>query len=297
MSNGKLRERLFDRGVKAIQTIMAPQLFIDHPQVIDRYPCPICMRWFSRESITEVGGNSALTLEDVPPKSFPGRSTRLALTCADCNHGSGKFEADLSRYASTVSGSPTPVPVVVSNEAFAVNGYLHAGPRVQVELVRNNPAEFAKLIATAPGGSGSVTARITGRQPYDAAAASLALIKSGFVAVFAALGYSWVVSPSVGPVREMLVGALHSGRSPSIPPTMVVNESGATMDGRRLALVTRPVPALLAQFGRDAAVLPTFKSPADLYERLGGSAGSPVTFGLQPIAWPTAMKLAADFEG
>ena len=69
-----LKRRLFDCGVQAARHI--------GKHSGELYFCPLCGRGFSRNALDpEAPQERRLTKEDVPPKSHPGRSDVLMLTC------------------------------------------------------------------------------------------------------------------------------------------------------------------------------------------------------------------------
>lgn len=287
---------------------MVPRFFELHPEAAGRYPCPICARWFPRDAIKSLDGNSWLTLEDVPPKSYPGPSRQIALTCRICNHGGSRFEPDLARHAEAVQaqleGTPRPGPVTFSSDTFAVSAYLHEpeadNPRIEVLGDKNNPEQMRRMIEAGQNrGAEGIPVTIEPKPvSYDEGRTQVALLKLGFVAAFARFGFSWAFHETVRPIRELLAAALEAGECPdTMPAGLILNDVDPAPERRMVAVAAIPAPAMLVWTNTNAILLPHPHSPPDLYRVVMEAAAGDVLnvqWIDQQTHWPDSMSLEWD---
>lgn len=280
---------LFRRGASALGATLPPELARRHE---GRYACPICLRSFDASALVLVNGSRALTIEDAPPRSYPGPSYRIALTCASCNHTAGsEWEAHLSRHGDLVNafrGNGT------------ITGKLTAGAvRLSAEMeasgkIRAFGATHALIERVFPGGA-ATGVEVSFSAEYDLRKATLALVKAGFVIGFARFGYGWILDSSVRPFGETLANGLTGDNSAGFPPGIVLSKPDGRTDTRRLLLMTEPFKAFVVVFGVNAVLLPHPSGPdllavaADL-----GTAGDfSIDRGVE-IDWPRTLEASLD---
>lgn len=86
MKNKKLKEKIFDEfsnNFKEVkQELKDRNIFIKNGNNDDIYICPLCLKFFDKESLNK-DSSSLLTIEHSPPKSIGGKP--VCLTCKECN--------------------------------------------------------------------------------------------------------------------------------------------------------------------------------------------------------------------
>ena len=112
-------------------------------------------------------------------------------------------------------------------------------------------------------------------------------------AVFAALGYSYILQPSIQILREQIA---HPDQPLLDVFSVYVPASESKLRG--IYVADEPIPSLMVRMGYHLIILPSWDSPDDVYEQL--TAGQPPGGGpfhasfVGEILWPTRMEFAFD---
>lgn len=155
-----------------------------------------------------------LTIEDVPPKAVGGRP--MLLTCKACNNTAGsKLDAhavmqavgdsfargiDTGRWmkaTSFVDGIPLRGRARMTDAGLVFTGV----PR------QNSPAagaEFQAAIAVHDSNSPEPGLSVTVHTGFEDTRARLSLIRAGYLAAFAGLGWSYILQDALHPIRQQL---------------------------------------------------------------------------------------------
>lgn len=284
MKKANSRTAWFERGVTAIQQIASTNM-------AGAYICPLCIRAFDRKAL------ALLTKEDAPPRALGGRP--IALTCKECNNAAGtnldsqmvaelNFEKGWARRPLT---SRLEVGDVSANVELSVEQ-----PEIRVShFGRHNSPATSEALRSALDSIYGQDLRLHIRLGHDARLAQVGWLRSAYVVAFAALGYSYILQPSLDVVRQQF-------QNPRLE--LIKNFVGVRRDGlsttRKLGLTSNPsanLDVIAVQMGTRVVLLPGFSPDIDVYEELAAVPnGSPFESSLTEIAWPGEPRHDLDSE-
>ena len=278
----------FDRGVAAIQRIASIEMA---GKMAGLYVCPLCIRGFDRQ------GLSQLTREDAPPKSLRGR--KLALTCKDCNSSAGAdLDSQMAAEDNFQRGWTTrPLRSKLAIGDISANIDLTVKqPNISIGNFRriNSPATSDALAREFDTISGK-DLQLMIRLDHDARLAQIGWLRSAYIIAFAALGYSYILQPTLDIVRRQF-------QDPAC--NLLSNFCGASGDGssahQRMGWTSdleSGLEAIAVQMGRRIALLPGFDPDDDVYAKLAKMPMPASLSGVMTdIPWPTQPMHSLDFE-
>ncbi len=184
----------FDRGAACVPVFW--------PGLAGVYKCPICVIDFPREAVA----TGVLTAEDVPPRSVGGR--KLLLTCEGCNGGAGReFDAHLAKrdaIESVMAGHDVTVKDVRAIiDGVAVNGSVGSrdGQRQFKIQHDRNPPGTSDTIRPSLGSGAVIELKF---EPYEELGAINSLLRAGYLALVARVGYVIVADPAMEIVQRQI---------------------------------------------------------------------------------------------
>ena len=280
---------LFDHGVEAFQLARATA-----PEC---YPCPICLRGFPTPS--------GLTIDHFPPRSQGGKS--VVLTCAECNNRAGhELEADIkpaeSLYDFATSTMAEPVNGEVTIDGLTLNAsILGSDGNITVagipelndpDMTRAVTERLEKRSNEGTWQDMEIKLSFGRHRPKNALAAWL---RSAYLAVFAAWGFSYILRSQLNAVREQIRD----------PESQALRVFGFTMqkpefDEPHISLIKRPESLaghLAVIMGRHVIYLPGYHS-SDLYRELAREADTGLDAqmsGDKEVIWPKQPRYELDF--
>jgi HNH endonuclease len=257
------------------------------------YGCPLCFGLFGRKQLDQ------LTLDHVPPKSVGGKLK--VLTCKACNSAAG---AKLDAYAHQLdvfrrigAGEPyPPVPARLTFEGITVNVEMRSDGAlndIRVLPGSNSPGVPHQFAATfgARAGHGSEINLILPTLKISERPAKISYLRAGYLAAFAAFGYSAIWWPSLDRVRQQI-------REPDVEhinPYFFYHSKVA--QGYEVAATVEPkwYSSIVVLMGRYRIMLP-LGDDAGLYERIAERAAGGVQAQVQcrRFGWPTWPQYAND---
>jgi hypothetical protein len=243
----------------------------DGTRIEDFYVCPLCTKaltpWHLR--------HDEVTLEHVPPDSMSGHE--MVLTCKSCNDRSGyTFDAQLRALEENIDfGRGTMQrtrPGKITIGAHSLNVDIHSeGNQIDVRMDerRNHPEQQRAALEIMKdmidqGTWRDFTFTLTPRG-FHYKLAMLSLLRAGYLAAFAALGYRYIFHPELRLVRQQLRES-----ESEILKGFVVSDPTQPRTGNTLIWSQEPdwLDALLVRVGRHTVVLPGLGNPAGFYARL-----------------------------
>lgn len=291
------RIALFHRGADAVRAAFG---------LVDTYLCPVCGEEYDRGAAE----SSVLTLEHVPPASIGG--TELVLTCKTCNNGSGhEVDAHVDRRAELVRlnqlfggrrDHQASMKLEIDDGSFsetlnAVVSREGDGPlRFDIPERQNDPHKVARVVQYAKAsyekGTGEgLEFRVHSRVGMDPHRAAISDLKSGFLAAFALLGYSYALDPELDLVRQQI-------RNPSdrILDRWMLKPGPNAPPGRVIFLPAAP-DCLIVKLDHGCVLLPWPGAPGQYVRAQRHFAtGSSETLNGKVWRFPTRMKLLVDFS-
>jgi hypothetical protein len=274
------RFRWFDLGAEALKR-QRPQDASAHTEAM--YVCPLCVRPFPRSAVV----TRELTAEHVPPESFGGRV--LVLTCAKCNHTAGTLldshAERKERIDAVLSGRLDGVErVKVTKDGITANAELvvsHGEFTARIPDKINRPGtgdHFRGALA------GAVLDLETSK--FVELGANISWLRSGYLVLFAALGYAYALDAALDIVRRQI----------NNPDSSLMASFGRILPGdwpwtqRSLTKVVEPADheGWAVQFGRYVVLFP-LAGDTTFYQRVGRDVANGDAQHLQAIAedWPT----------
>jgi hypothetical protein len=276
--------------------------------------CPICLDAFTREDLDA----GRLTLEHVPPASAGG--VEMCLTCKDCNNTAGSTVdaalaelAEFRRMWEAMDGNPTQIErrVRISAGGIDVNAIVRCEDgtfRIEVRERDNHPARFAEQLEYFRG------ARTTGGAEFNLSAlfrltsphVFVSILRAGYLAAFALLGYRYARHPRLEIVREQI-------RRPGehlVSHAAVNFVATGGLDEDVVCAATQPLPAIVSCFRAGAVVVPQATTVVlpfpnadeeDFYRSLAATGvtterGRRRDYEITAIGWPTGPHLMLDFR-
>ena len=176
--------------------------------------CPLCLQAFRRGDLE--GADPPLTTEHIIPESLGG--TRTTLTCKPCNnsHGSTIDAHFVQRIRShnALAGCPsTPIRGKLDCEGRQVGIAFHMVPSENGEMVRNiqvkgGPPELLKRFGEQLASGELRDILFTLSFDYIDERSRLAMIRIGYLFMFANYGYGYVLGEGPSVIRRILSGEL-----------------------------------------------------------------------------------------
>lgn len=289
----KKRLALFDQGVEAVHRIA--------PEAPRGYVCPLCLRLLQcRDSC-----NRFLSLDHVPPRRLGGRLEILTCT-QQCNNRAGYlFEATMKAmedvldfYRGTMEEfrtirfviGPYSLNAMVKGENSVIR--VHGLPR------KNKPSdqqavidEFHRLAASGEYPTDFRFTIVFRGGGLSFRRAQIGWLRAGYLAVFAVLGYGYVLQPPLTLVRKQL-----NEPTNMIIPKFYAHCGRANRNERRIVIVNEPAEfrSIAVQMGRHVVFLPP---PGDstFYNRLATESSRNVQFEGKELEWPKQPSFRVDF--
>ena len=229
------------------------------------YTCPCCLR-----GLYSHGAAHKLTIEHVPPETLGGRP--MLLTCAQCNSNAGaNFDAHADQKAvadafvrgaevgrkiratAYIDGVPLRGTAQSTEEGISIVG-------VPKQNNQKQQAAFVAMLESLAEGDGDAAGRFsfTIHTKFDEARARLSLIRSAYLAAFAALGWSYILRSVMQPIRDQLMNP-----DDSILDTYVFRDPDSATSVRRLLLVADPdeLRCVAVTIGEYSVFLPSWSRP------------------------------------
>lgn len=259
----RLKRRWFDAGADAISRLRP-----DWPRL---YACPMCGHGFTLAAIDQ------LTFEHVPPASMGGR--RMLLVCRQCNSSAGhRLDAHAARRHKVMDFAEMtmeePIRARLSMDGAEVNVEVFAkgnGITLISQPGNSNPVAEARLRSAmdAISGESNTDSRLRlslVSASYKHPEALLSLLRSAYLASFAALGYRYVFHKGLlESVRRRLLDPEEAR-----PRIFSMTRPGERSSAPFMMIVERPTDlcALLVSFGRHGVFLPWPPDNVGLYDYL-----------------------------
>lgn len=247
------------------------------------YPCPICLRPFAVDALTD----GRLSSEHVPPQSVGGRD--LVLTCTICNNSAGtKLDADAAvkeLVQSAMTGRREHRERVKAKiGALHLNAEVHFSEGLYSLVVPrgiNKPGSHDVLKDVArPGSSLTVEYR-----RFSELGAKISWFRAGYLALFSVAGYAFALDPAMEIARRQI---LECDERRMVTFTIEISED-IPLSVHRILRVLAPEwhGGWAVQFGR---YFVQFPATGDLtfYSRLEscGSAVTPYNTTYEYVGWP-----------
>lgn len=288
------KQRLFKIGVKALQSISD----LDK----DVYVCPICLRGFYFESIS----NKELTIEHAPQESIGGKG--LLLTCARCNKEAGhKIDAELHKREKSISflkaltgnGSFSGrLKLIQGDQSTNVNVSAENG-KVHIKVPEKiNPPDYPKKIF---GHLENIVQekelwskekfKLNTVYPFHKHKANVADLKSAYLLVFASLGYSYIIQNILSKVREQILNP-----EQKILTGIYLDLDSSFPEERKIIALKLPFEAAIVQIDRRLIFLPPMNSSDDFFDTLKSFIKKNKKGKLNGVelGWPKTMEMKLD---
>jgi hypothetical protein len=193
------RERLF--------SLYASNLSIYHPNITDKFLCPICLTLFTRDAL--ISDPPEVSLAHIMPKSLKGRL--CTLVCRRCDNWIGsEYDSQLAREkhfhdwvqgATGISGH-----VKYDNKGVAVECCLK-GSTIEFRNIpkKSPPKSWEQFLNTAVSDWSNFKFAFT-LSTFNPSKLSISVLYSAFLKMFYQLGYEYVLSPNVHKVRQFIQG-------------------------------------------------------------------------------------------
>ena len=281
----------FDQGSESLVRFGGPLRELRGRPEQATYVCPICVRPFLRGSVD----TGELTVEHVPPAAFAGRE--LVLTCKTCNNdGGSRLDAHARRMEDVVDAMngrldrTQKVKIAVGD--LVMNGRFNSSEgSVTIPESINRPGASALLREILHKGEG-ISLEYSGDR-FAELGARISWVRSGYLLLFAVLGYSIVADPALDIVRRQILEPDNA-----LSRTFLINLPGPPpWSERRLAKIIEPPSRAgwMVQIGPFGTLFPQCGDMA-FYERiskLAGSATGPMR--CEAYEWPTEPLFGLDF--
>jgi hypothetical protein len=267
------------------------------------YLCPLCLDGFTIEELTV---SKYLTVEHVPPEQLGGHE--LILTCRRCNNSQGSaFDAhahkqqEISLFLSGKSESPQRAKLTFGDITTTVDMYVNGrSGMLFVEIPnRSDPEEVRRMNQLAerretPSDFDGFT--IVPRLRYNPDRARISWIRTAYLAAFALFGWSYILQPSLDPIRDQL-------QNPSANTLPLLSSYNPAGDPERheLWVIKKPTKhrSVLVIYGRQAVFLPLWSDPRtldELAQDIGSKEDGPVHYAFtgDMFHWPSEAMYLLD---
>lgn len=209
MSN--LKEQLFEKYSKNLELVLTTT----NPDAVEtikgKMLCPICLYIFSKEHLKSAQDNF-LTIEHAPPQSISDECIKT-LTCKKCNSEQGsKIDSHLPVNLNMRAFSKLTVGTKLKsnftiNDSVKVQGTIGIGSNKVFNLdfskETSNPSEYERLEEILNAGeSPKVDFSVRGEKR---GMANLSLIRAAYLMAFSELGYAFLISNNLQPIRNQIL--------------------------------------------------------------------------------------------
>ncbi len=187
------------------------ELTVDRTLLGEVVLCPLCLKSFSNADLNE----GRLTVEHIVPSG--GGGDNLTLTCRVCNNTTGsKLDAQLLkriRHEEDFHQSGGPIRTRLSVGGGAQNAHLFVEesddgtPLIKIVGLpeHTNPALLQKLLEALENlSSTNEEIKIDYNLGYVHVLSQTALLRSAYLAMFRNFGYSYILHPTLEPVRQQI---------------------------------------------------------------------------------------------
>ncbi|MDP3720067.1 MAG: hypothetical protein Q8T13_20085 [Acidobacteriota bacterium] len=295
--------RWFDRGAEAARAFFPSFKTATGDELTEPYyVCPLCIR---RDEVTGrysfrmlrrgAVGSGELTSEHVPPESFAGRD--LLLTCAECNHRAGAFLDSHARRrenpGDVFAGRPTtPLAVNVTAGGHTLSASFENQEGVLAIKINKEKYQkpgalegFRAVTQFAAGQPSDINIDFSGDR-HSERNARISWLRTAYLAAFACMGYRYIFSPALDPVRRQIADP----EAEHIRLWMVTTPGEHDWTERTFVTVRQPesLHGYCARVGRHIIFLPA-PWDMDFYDRLAesrDSGDSSVMVNGQSYEWP-----------
>ena len=272
---GALRERWFTEGAAALRRTLSGMGMADSLPDGEFYACPLCLVAYDRAAL-EAG---AFSIEHVPPRSTGGKP--LLLTCEPCNSTAGTtmdaHAAGRQAAGNLFAGKPLKRALHAEFDVggVTVRGNMNsANGAFLMDVVQeaNKPKDITAITTTfgdwaAAGTGGAIGFKF--RERMSPELARLSVVRAGYLAAFAALGWRYAFLECLQPLREQLA-------KPDMVtlPSLVFTDPAAEPGRRELLVTEEPseMRTLAVVLGRHTVFLPRWDAPRSLEEISDGLA-------------------------
>lgn len=288
----KERKKLFwfENGADALRLIL--------PDAPRGYVCPLCLRLFPPDTLAA----GLLTFEHVPPRELGGRP--LVLTCKTCNNRAGHLLDVEMNAAENVLDFVRGEMKQFRRIQFTVGSHkLNAQVRSTKTTITvlgiprsNNPsvhqavsAEFERLASE----KRVLDLRLKihfNRDKFSFRRMQVGWLRVGYLAAFAALGYSYILQPCMASLREQFADP-----TKVIIPKFYMRMPWVDTRERRILIVREPLAfrSIAVQMERHLVFLPRLGDSA-LYDRLGTESARNIRLQGTLLRWPEGPSFSLD---
>ena len=163
-----------------------------------------------------------------------------------------------------------------------------SGYRATITLMRSGGSRRAWLTSRAPGARFGITLA-RGFRPNEA---KVGWLKSAYIVAFAALGYTYVLTSQLQPIRDQIAAP-----NEELVSGFWANQSTADLSTRALGLIRfgDDVSSLAVQMGRQIVFLP-MPGEGDAYAYLAATFSKGAQFNLdcKVLPWPRTLVMGMD---
>ena len=290
------KKAYFERALDAWESYCRRRNCDDLPRL---FVCPLCLHGFSEDQL------SNLSREHVPPASAGG--SRLVLTCRPCNsaggHSADHAIADRERARAFLAGEKphrTSVwfdehdlrqvaDVSVTDTGIEIAGLPDRGPPGRVEAVKD--------ILNKRVDQGAGLPKLKLRFPsYDRQRYQVSWLRSGYLAAYAALGYSYIYRSQLDAVRRQVANA-----DQKLLQNFYLELGEQAAGSRAVVIVLDPQWAMgvVVQWDQHLVFLPLKDDAIAYYEQLKSKEGVKVALRGKALNWPsspTEAQFLFDFD-
>lgn len=293
------RLRWFDDGAPLLRAA-ADQLGFGAalPVGEEWYACPLCLTVHPRTAVLA----GTLTEEHVPPHVLGGHG--LLLTCAACNNTAGTTldahavrRRHLEDFFIHRRATGRTLPVTIHADGIPLRGTIQWTDDGSLQIFgvprQNHPDQQAAHLQTLDDyvdrADPNPNITFTIQAQYDANRDQLSWIRAAYLAAFAALGWRYILRPSMAPYRAQF-------REPATAtlPIRVLRDRTAADDQRRILLVEQPddLRSVAVTFGQRLILLPGIDRPQtshqlhDAITARSTDAAPPADLHGKEVPWP-----------
>lgn len=292
--------RFFKRGAEAVCHVS------NHAGKF--YVCPLCGRGFEKKALDpNIPKEQRLTKEDVPPKTHPGQSKVLMLTCWLCNNTAGyTVDAEMSKRerhhrfldAVVLNRGKFEGQVRVSIGGVEATVWLEIGPdqrKIEVRSDWNSPEVIAEAQEKwRPVLENEGKLHLSTIRPVHGRKAKISDLRSAYLLCFAAFGYSWAFQPALNIVREQI----HRFEDELIDSEYFWHWKGWEEDPnvRWIGEVTEPMRMLHVRLGRHSITLPGIGAEEGFYTELAKHFSPGDYLKAEGLLYPWPLTLVAQLD-
>ena len=194
------RERLF--------SFYASNLSIYHPDVTDRFLCPICLTLFTRDAL--INDPPKVSLAHIIPKSLKGRL--YTLVCRRCDNWIGsEYDSQLARekhFCDWVEGAADISGQLKYDDKEVPVECCLKGSTIELRDIpkKSPPNSWEQFLRTAVCDWSNFKFTFT-VSTFNPSKLNISILCSAFLMMFYQLGYEYTLSPNVHKVRQFIQGS------------------------------------------------------------------------------------------